>query len=164
MWLRYLSLVSRVSVFKRVHGPTRRSNMYSGYRCLALEYNNAQRKLCFTLTNRRASTMAVTESSLLTSFLIPPAPLAVSLSLDQFTELFPKARRDDPVIPALYRELQKQRSQDVDRVKQNIAAEAKLGSRQQQHIRKMRLARLQQQDKSDEAEMSREAKVGDIKR
>lgn len=103
--------------------------------------------------------MAVTETSLLTSFLLPPAPLAVSLSLQQFTELLPKSRRDDVVIPALYRELQKQRAQDVERVKQNIAAEAKLGQSQQRHIRRIRQARLRQQGGDDTDELTMEAKL-----
>ena len=104
--------------------------------------------------------MAVTESSLLTSFLLPPAPLSVSLTLQQFTELFPKSRQDDEAIPALYRELQKQRAQDIDRVKQNIAAEVKVGEMQQRHIKRIRQARLQQQSGDDGMELNMEAKVG----
>lgn len=103
--------------------------------------------------------MVVTESSLLSSFLLPPAPLAVSLSLRQFTELFPKSRRDDATIPALYCELQKQRAQDIERVKQNIAAEAKLGESQQRQISRIRQARLRQEVGNDAAELAMEAKV-----
>ena len=105
--------------------------------------------------------MPVTEASLLTGFLLPAASLGVALSLQQFTELFPKSRRDDEMIPALYRELQKQRAQDVERVKQNIAAEVKLGELQKRHIMRVRQARLQQQQQSgnDEGELSMEAKV-----
>jgi centromere-localized protein 2 len=103
--------------------------------------------------------MAVTENSLLSSFLLPPAPLAVFLTLQQFTELFPKSRRDDATIPALYRELQKQRAQDIERVKQNIAVEVKLGESQQRHIGRVRVARLRQEAGSDAAELTMEAKV-----
>jgi len=103
--------------------------------------------------------MAVTESSLLTSFLLPPAPLTVSLSLPQFTELFPKSRRDDASIPGLYRELQKQRAQDIERVKQNIVAEAKLGESQQRHIMRIRSARLRQDLGTDAEELAMEAQV-----
>jgi centromere-localized protein 2 len=103
--------------------------------------------------------MAVTESSLLANFLLPPAPLAISLSLQQFTELFPKSRQEDATIPSLYRELQKQRAQDIERVKQNIAAEIKHGELQQRHIRRIRRTRLRQELGGDTAELALEAKV-----
>lgn len=101
----------------------------------------------------------MTESSLLTSFLLPPAPLTVSLSLQQFAELFPKSRREDVSIPSLYRELQKQRAQDIERVKQNIAAEAKLGESQQRYIKRLRSARLRQDLGTDAEELTMEAQV-----
>jgi centromere-localized protein 2 len=103
--------------------------------------------------------MALTESSLLSNFLVSPAPLAVSLSLQQFTELFPKSRQGDATIPALYHELQKQRTQDIERVKQNIAAETKRGMSQQRHIGRIRQARLRQELWDDAAELTIEAKV-----
>jgi centromere-localized protein 2 len=103
--------------------------------------------------------MAVTESSLLANFLLPPAPLAISVSLQQFTELFPKSRQEDATIPSLYRELQKQRAQDIERVKQNIAAEIKHGELQQRHIRRIRRTRLRQELGGDTAELALEAKV-----
>lgn len=103
--------------------------------------------------------MAVTESTLLSSFLLPPASLSVSLSLLQFTELFPKARQSDAVIPVLYRELQQQRAQEIARVRQNIASEAKRGEAQQRQIRRVRQARLHQELEEDGVELEMEAQV-----
>ncbi|KIW06447.1 uncharacterized protein PV09_02891 [Verruconis gallopava] len=103
--------------------------------------------------------MTVTESSLLSNFLLPPAPLSVSLSLQRFTELFPKSRQDDPAIQALYRELQKQRAQDIERVKQNISVEVKHGESQQRHIKRIRQARLKQAVGDDAVELAMEAKL-----
>jgi centromere-localized protein 2 len=103
--------------------------------------------------------MAVNQSSLLGNFLLPPAPLAVSLPLQEFIDLFPKSRRDDVTIPVLYRELQKQRSQDIERVKQNIAAEFKLGEAQQRHIRRVRQVRRQQHTETDLGELAMDLKV-----
>jgi centromere-localized protein 2 len=91
--------------------------------------------------------------------LLPAATLAISLSLQQFTELFPKSRQKDAAIPALYRELQKQRAQDIKRVKHNVAAEVKHGESQQRHIGRIRQVRLRQELGGDVAELSLEAKV-----
>ena len=55
--------------------------------------------------------------------------------------------------------MQKQRAQDVERVKQNIVAETKLGETQQRHIRRIRQARLRQDAGDDVGELVMEAKV-----
>lgn len=78
--------------------------------------------------------MAPNESSILSNFLLPPAPLPVVISLAEFTELFPTAQRSDPQIGILYRELQHQRAMDADGVKHNIAAEVKRGEIQRREV------------------------------
>ncbi|GME49118.1 cnl2 nkp2 family protein [Neofusicoccum parvum] len=82
--------------------------------------------------------MAPSESSILSDFLLPPAPLPTILSLRQFTELFPRAHQSNPAIPKLYRELQHQRAIDTDDVKRNIAAECKRGERQAREVARAR--------------------------
>ncbi|EON64572.1 hypothetical protein W97_03805 [Coniosporium apollinis CBS 100218] len=78
--------------------------------------------------------MAPTEASILSNFLLPPAPLPVIISLRQFTDLFPRSQQSNPQIPVLYRELQHQRAIDIDDVKRNIAAEVKRGEKQQREV------------------------------
>lgn len=82
--------------------------------------------------------MPPTEASILSSFLLPPAPLSTVISLRKFTELFPHSQQSSPQIPALYRELQHQRAVDIDDVKRNIAAEVKHGERQKREVVKAR--------------------------
>ncbi|KAF2497585.1 hypothetical protein BU16DRAFT_606117 [Lophium mytilinum] len=74
--------------------------------------------------------MAPTEASILSNFLLPPAPLPAFITLRQFTELFPRALQSEPEIKVLYRELQHQRAIDADDVKRNIATEVKRGEKQ----------------------------------
>ncbi|KAF2803985.1 uncharacterized protein BDZ99DRAFT_398880 [Mytilinidion resinicola] len=74
--------------------------------------------------------MAPTEASILSNFLLPPAPLPAFMTLRQFTELFPRALQSEPEIKVLYRELQHQRAIDADDVKRNIAAEVNRGEKQ----------------------------------
>jgi centromere-localized protein 2 len=71
--------------------------------------------------------MVPTEKKILTSFLLPPAPLSVILPLSRFTTLFPVRHRSNRQIPLLYRDLQYTRALDTDHVASNIAAEAKRG-------------------------------------
>jgi len=82
--------------------------------------------------------MPLTEASILSNFLLPPAPLPAAISLRKFTELFPHAQQSSPQIPALYRELQHQRAIDTDDVKRNIAAETKRGEQQKREVIKAR--------------------------
>ena len=82
--------------------------------------------------------MAPTESTLLANFLLPPAPLPTILSLQKFTDLFPKTQRSNPQIRVLYRELQHIRALDTDEVQRNIAQEGKRGERQRWEVVKAR--------------------------
>ena len=80
--------------------------------------------------------MAPTEESILGNFLLSPAPLPTGMSLQKFTELFPKRLRSHPHIRTLYRELQQVRQQDMDRVNENIDNEIKQGEQQRADLRK----------------------------
>ncbi|KAL1648834.1 hypothetical protein SLS58_002014 [Diplodia intermedia] len=82
--------------------------------------------------------MAPNESSILSNFLLPPAPLQTIITLRQFTDLFPRTHQSNPAIPKLYRELQHQRAIDTDDVKRNIAAECKRGERQAREVARAR--------------------------
>lgn len=84
--------------------------------------------------------MAPSEESILSNFLLSTAPLPTTLSLQKFTELFPKRLRGHPHIRAIYRELQQVREHDMDRVNENIDEETQQGERQKAELRKARLA------------------------
>lgn len=85
--------------------------------------------------------MAPSEESILGNFLLSPAPLPTVLSLQKFTELFPKRLRNHPHIRTLYRELQQIREHDMDRVNENIDHEIKQGEQQKAELQKAALAR-----------------------
>ncbi|PWY87665.1 hypothetical protein BO70DRAFT_360296 [Aspergillus heteromorphus CBS 117.55] len=80
--------------------------------------------------------MPPTESSILSNFLLSPAPLPTLISLQQFTELFPKRLRSHPHIRALYRELQELREHDMDLVNGNIDKEVRQGESRKAELRK----------------------------
>ncbi|KAJ5489693.1 hypothetical protein N7539_004583 [Penicillium diatomitis] len=80
--------------------------------------------------------MAPSEEFILSNFLLAPAPLPTVMSLQKFTELFPRRLRAHPHIRTLYRELQQIREHDMDRVNENIDQELKLGERQKAELRK----------------------------
>ncbi|PKY02644.1 hypothetical protein P168DRAFT_298382 [Aspergillus campestris IBT 28561] len=80
--------------------------------------------------------MAPTEASILSKFLLSPAPLPTAISLQQFTELFPKRLRAHPHIRVLYRELQQVREQDMDLVNENIDKELRQSELQKAELRK----------------------------
>ncbi|CRL28738.1 Kinetochore subunit NKP2 [Penicillium camemberti] len=84
--------------------------------------------------------MSPSEESILSNFLLSPAPLPTVMSLQKFTELFPKRLRAHPHIRTLYRELQQVREQDMDRVNESIDNEIKQGERQRAELRKAMLA------------------------
>jgi centromere-localized protein 2 len=84
--------------------------------------------------------MAPSEESILSNFLLSPAPLPTVMSLQKFTELFPKRLRGHPHIRAIYRELQQVREQDMDRVNESIDNEIKQGEKQRAELRKAILA------------------------
>ncbi len=80
--------------------------------------------------------MAPSEESILSNFLLSPAPLPTIISLQKFTELFPRRLRDHPHIRTLYRELQQVREHDLDRVNENIDQEIRQGERQKAELRR----------------------------
>ena len=81
--------------------------------------------------------MPPSEESILSNFLLSPAPIPTVMTLQQFTELFPKRLRSNPQIKSLYRELQQVREQDMDLVNENIDKELK-GS--EEHKAQLRMA------------------------
>lgn len=80
--------------------------------------------------------MAPSESFILSSFLLSPASLHTAVSLQQFTEMFPKRLRSHPHVKALYRELQGIREQDINQVNGNISMETRNGIRQKEELRR----------------------------
>ncbi|KAI9733569.1 MAG: hypothetical protein M1834_003171 [Cirrosporium novae-zelandiae] len=84
--------------------------------------------------------MAPTESSILTNFLLSPAPLPAFLTLSEFTALFPASLQSNPQIRYLYASIQHQRSRDADQVRLNIEEEAKRGEKVRRQITRTRRA------------------------
>jgi centromere-localized protein 2 len=82
--------------------------------------------------------MAPSETSILSNFLLPPAPLPMVVTLAQFRRLFPRPTRDRPAVKALYAELAHQVSLGVDEVKRNIAAEVRRGVALRRQVRDAR--------------------------
>jgi centromere-localized protein 2 len=80
--------------------------------------------------------MAPTEESILSNFLLSPASLPTIISLQRFTEMFPKRLQSHPQIKVLYRELQELRSQDIDMVTENILQEVRRGQTQRTDLLK----------------------------
>ena len=109
--------------------------------------------------------MAPTESTILTNFLLSPASLSTIITLRQFTDLFPSAKRSNPQIKLLYRELQHQRALIIDQVRRNITAEANRGERQRREVvRERRQVELDEMDEEDyrEIEMETEVRLGTL--
>ncbi len=96
--------------------------------------------------------MAPTETTILSNFLLPPAPLPAVISLAAFKELFPRAQQASPQIKALYRDLQRQRSRLVDAVEHNIAAETKRGDAQRRVVVRAR-REAEKEDQDDEVDI-----------
>lgn len=80
--------------------------------------------------------MAPTEEEILTNFLLLPSSLPTIISLEEFTELFPKRLRSHGQIRVLYRELQHVRAQDTDLVRENIDKEIRRGEREKEELQK----------------------------
>ncbi|KAL4919979.1 Ctf8-domain-containing protein [Aspergillus aurantiobrunneus] len=80
--------------------------------------------------------MAPSETSILSNFLLSAASLPTVMSLQQFTELFPKRLRTHSHIRVLYREIQQLREQDMDIVNENIDKEVRQGDSQKAELRK----------------------------
>jgi centromere-localized protein 2 len=79
--------------------------------------------------------MSPSETSILSNFLLPPAPLPMIITLAQFRKLFPRQTRNSPAVRALYAELAHQVSLGVDEVKRNIAAEVRRGVTLRREVR-----------------------------
>ncbi|KAI9820689.1 MAG: hypothetical protein M1827_005058 [Pycnora praestabilis] len=104
--------------------------------------------------------MAPTETSILTNFLVSPAPLPSFITLQKFTDLFPRPQRTNPQVQLLYRDLQHQRAIDTDQVKQNISSEVKKGSKQMREVvRIRRMAEKEELSSEDVMEMDLEIKL-----
>ncbi len=98
--------------------------------------------------------MAPTEQTILTNYLLLPAPLPAILSLQEFVALFPRPLRSSRHIRTLYRDLQSQRNAVVDSVAAQIEDEAKHGRAMRRAvIRSRREAEMQELD--DEVEIER---------
>lgn len=104
--------------------------------------------------------MAPSESSILSNFLLSAASLPTIMSLQQFTELFPKRLRSHPYIRVLYRELQQIREQDMDIVSENIDKEVRKGSSQKAELRKaMAETGIDGADLNDQREMDMDVQL-----
>ncbi|EED24448.1 conserved hypothetical protein [Talaromyces stipitatus ATCC 10500] len=79
---------------------------------------------------RDLAAMAPSEESILSNFLLSPASLPTIISLQKFTELFPKRLQSHPQIRVLYRELQELRAQDMDMITEHILDEVKASEQQ----------------------------------
>lgn len=82
--------------------------------------------------------MSETEQTILSKFLLLPAPLPSIILLENFTDLFPRSQRSNPQIKHLYLELQGLRSLDIENVRRNISREVKRGERQRRQVVKTR--------------------------
>lgn len=100
--------------------------------------------------------MAPTEASILSNFLLSPAPLTTIISLQQFAELFPRPHRSNPQVKLLYRELQHLRALDLDEVRASISREVKRGEKQKAELRR---ARRPKEDALLESDDLREADI-----
>jgi centromere-localized protein 2 len=100
--------------------------------------------------------MAPTEASILSNFLLSPAPLTTIISLQQFAELFPRHHRSNPRVKLLYRELQHLRALDLDEVRASISREVKRGEKQKAELRR---ARRPREDALLESDDLREADI-----
>ncbi len=103
-----------------------------------------------------------TEAAILTTFLLPPAPLPSILSVKTFTELFPKSQQSSPQIRLLYRDLQQQRARLADAVGRNIAAEINRGNAQRRAVVRARreAEREEQDDEVDVESAVRTSQIG----
>lgn len=104
--------------------------------------------------------MAPSETSILSNFLLSAASLPTVISLQQFTELFPKRLRSHPHIRVLYRELQQVREQDMDVVNENLDKEVRQGESQKAELRKsMAETGVDGADMNDQREMDMDVQL-----
>ncbi|CZS99361.1 uncharacterized protein RAG0_07708 [Rhynchosporium agropyri] len=98
--------------------------------------------------------MGPTEATILSTFLLAPAPLPTIISLNAFTEFFPRSQRSSPQVKALYRDLQHHRARLTDAVARNIGAEVKRGNGQRRAIVRAR-REAERVDQDDEVDVER---------
>ncbi|PQE27940.1 cnl2 nkp2 family protein [Rutstroemia sp. NJR-2017a BBW] len=90
-----------------------------------------------------------TEQHLLSTFLLPPAPLPSIISLSSFTALFPPSAQSSPLVRLLYRHLQHQRNQLLDTVSQAIDDEVQRGNAMRRAVGRVRRADARGDDDID---------------
>jgi centromere-localized protein 2 len=103
--------------------------------------------------------MAPTEAEILENFLLPPAPLQNIITLKEFAALFPRSARDHPEISVLYGEIQEQRAQDIQAVKDAIKKEIRRGKKERQQVAN---ARREAEDEQRRAFGVEETRPGQI--
>jgi Cnl2/NKP2 family protein len=96
--------------------------------------------------------MPPTEATLLSAFLLPPAPLPAIVTLKSFAQLFPKPQQSSPQVKALYRDLQNERARITDSVGKNIVAEVKRGNAQRRAVVKAR-REAEKEEQDDEIDV-----------
>jgi centromere-localized protein 2 len=102
----------------------------------------------------------ITESSMLTSYLLEPASLPTVLPYPQFVALFPSQHRSNPQIKLLYRDLQFLRTVDMDVVQENIAAECKRGDRMKvEMLRQLHADGKRQGESGDQREVEMDVQL-----
>jgi len=99
-----------------------------------------------------AGPMAPTEATILSNFLLSPAPLASIIPIKAFTELFPRSQQPSLELRRLYRDLQHQRSRLTDAVYNNIVAEIERGHGQRRLVVRARRA-AEKEEQDDEADV-----------
>jgi centromere-localized protein 2 len=101
--------------------------------------------------------MAPSESDLLTSYLLQPAPLTAIITFDQFRALFPKAVQASPQLRSLFRDLQAQRGATMDTVAASIEIEAQRGAAAMR--REVLRQRMEERREEGDAEVEMERAV-----
>jgi len=94
------------------------------------------------------------ELKILSNYLLIPAQLPTIISLQEFTDLFPRRLQSSPRIRSLYRDLQSQRNVIVDSVAAEIEDEVKDGKAIRRTVAKTRRAE-EVQEFDDEVEIER---------
>ncbi|KOS22158.1 L-aminoadipate-semialdehyde dehydrogenase large subunit [Escovopsis weberi] len=102
-----------------------------------------------------AATKMVTESDILTNYLLRPAPLPSIITFDHFRLLFPRQLQgSEAQLRSLYRDVQAQRNAVLDGVARNVAAEVERGAGMRKEVRRQR-REAEREDYDGEIEMER---------
>lgn len=99
------------------------------------------------------------EHQILTSFLLPPAPLPSIITLEQFASFFPPSASESE-IQKLFRHLTHTRSLTIDAVAENIDDEVRRGISQKRAV--VRGRRLAEQDEVEDEEILVEQQVSNL--